>query len=215
MAIFPSTPSLRARVLPRFPANVIAGNGISISKSGGTYTFALTPIDDLPLASLVNINSNRLLGRDAVGVGPVSEMAVSTGLGFTGTGSLQVLDNQRLRSLVFQSATVTAGVKGDISVPFNCVIQRVTLLADAAVATNPLIVEIWKDTFANYPPVVGDSIVASAKPTINIAAQSGQISVLTGWTTVITAGDTLRFNVVAPAATGATRVAICIDVLAS
>jgi len=43
MAVFSSTqPSLRARVLPRFPAQVIAGNGITITKSGGVYTFEVT-----------------------------------------------------------------------------------------------------------------------------------------------------------------------------
>lgn len=41
MALFSSTqPSLRARILPKFPAQVLAGNGINITKSGGTYTFS-------------------------------------------------------------------------------------------------------------------------------------------------------------------------------
>ena len=44
MALFSSTqPSIRARVLARFPANVVGGNGITITKSGTTYTFAWTP----------------------------------------------------------------------------------------------------------------------------------------------------------------------------
>lgn len=44
MALFSSTqPSLRARILPRFPARVLAGTGITITKSGGAYTFAVTP----------------------------------------------------------------------------------------------------------------------------------------------------------------------------
>jgi len=43
MAVFSSTqPSLRARILPRFPAQVVAGNGITITKSGGVYTFEVT-----------------------------------------------------------------------------------------------------------------------------------------------------------------------------
>src|SRR5262245_11665079 len=44
MALFSSTqPSLRARILPRFPARVVAGSGMTIAKSGGTYTFTATP----------------------------------------------------------------------------------------------------------------------------------------------------------------------------
>ena len=55
MGLFSSTqPSLRARILPRFPAQVLAGNGMSITKSGGTYTFATTtaPLPPLTFATL-------------------------------------------------------------------------------------------------------------------------------------------------------------------
>lgn len=86
---------------------------------------------------------------------------------------------------------ISTGIYGDISVPFGCVITKVRLLADAS---GSIVVDIWKDTYTNYPPVVGDSITASAKPTITTATKS-EDSTLTGWTTTITAGDTLRFNV--------------------
>lgn len=40
MSLFSSTqPSIRARILPKFPAQVVAGSGITITKSGGVYTF--------------------------------------------------------------------------------------------------------------------------------------------------------------------------------
>ncbi len=86
---------------------------------------------------------------------------------------------------------ITTGIKGDLEIPFACTINRSTLLADQS---GSIVVDIWKDTYANYPPVVGDSITASAKPTISSATKA-QDSTLTGWTTSITAGDTLRFNV--------------------
>ncbi len=88
-------------------------------------------------------------------------------------------------------ATITTGIKVDVEVPFACTINRVTMLADQS---GSIVVDIWKDTYANYPPVVGDSITASAKPTITTALKS-QDSTLTGWTTSVAAGDTLRFNV--------------------
>ena len=46
-------PGVRARVLARFPANVIAGNGIVITKANATYTFAMVS-DPLNLATLIN-----------------------------------------------------------------------------------------------------------------------------------------------------------------
>jgi len=86
---------------------------------------------------------------------------------------------------------ISTGIKADLVIDFDCVIESVTLLADQS---GSIVVDIWKDTYANFPPVVGDSITASAKPTITTATKS-QDTTLTGWTTSITAGNTLRFNV--------------------
>lgn len=88
-------------------------------------------------------------------------------------------------------ATITTGIKGDLEIPFGCTINQVTLLADQS---GSIVVDIWKDTYANYPPTVADTITASAKPTISSTTKS-QDATLTGWTTTIAAGATLRFNV--------------------
>ena len=86
---------------------------------------------------------------------------------------------------------ITTGQKGHLEVPFACTIQQATMLADQ---TGSIVVDIWKDTFANYPPADADSITASAQPTISSAVKS-QDSTLSGWTTAVTAGDILAFNV--------------------
>lgn len=88
-------------------------------------------------------------------------------------------------------AAIVAGIKGDLEIPFPCTINQVTLLADQA---GTIVVDIWKDVFANYPPTVADSITAAAKPTL-AGDISYQDATLTGWTTSIAAGDTLRINV--------------------
>lgn len=99
-------------------------------------------------------------------------------------------------------SAITTGVKGDVEVPFACTINRATMLADQ---TGSIVIDVWKDTYANYPPTVADTITASAKPTISSAVKS-QDSTLTGWTTAVTAGDTIRFNV--DSATTITRVTL-------
>lgn len=86
---------------------------------------------------------------------------------------------------------ITAGVKGDIEIPFACTITGVTMLADQS---GSIVVQLWKDSYANYPPTLGDSIVASAPPTITSAIKS-QDTTLTGWNKSLSAGDILRFNV--------------------
>lgn len=88
-------------------------------------------------------------------------------------------------------SAITTGIKGDIYVPYGCTITAVTMLADQS---GSIVVDIWKDTYANYPPTDADSITASAVPTITAALKS-QDNTLTGWTTSVSAGDTLRFNV--------------------
>jgi len=206
---FSSTqPSLRARILPRFPARVVAGTGITITKSGLTYTFAMT-MSGIPLTALANIGTDRLLGRDTVGSGAVEQIAVSGGLGFTGVGNLELTANQRLRFVNVQlfnaGSVLTTGIKADFLVPFAGTIRKATLLADQS---GSIVIDIWKDTYANYPPTVDDTITASAKPTISSGTKS-EDSTLTGWTVDVAAGDILRFNVDSVATI--TRLAICLD----
>ena len=88
-------------------------------------------------------------------------------------------------------STITTGVKGYIPIPFACTITVVRLLADQS---GSIVVDVWKDTYANYPPTDADSITASAVPTITTADKS-EDATLTGWTTAIAAGDILGFNV--------------------
>jgi hypothetical protein len=92
-------------------------------------------------------------------------------------------------------ANIATGFAGVLVVPWACTITQVTLLsADPAITSGSIVIDIWKDSYANYPPTVADTITASAKPTITSAIKS-QDAVLTGWTTTITAGDILAFNV--------------------
>jgi len=74
---------------------------------------------------------------------------------------------------------------------FACTINEVTMLADQ---TGTILVDIWRDNYANFPPVLADTIGGTAKPTIS-AADKSQDATLSGWTTSISAGDILRYVV--------------------
>ena len=89
-------------------------------------------------------------------------------------------------------ATITTGIKGYLEVPFAWSdIQSVRALADAS---GSIVVDIWKDTYANAPPDNSDSITASAPVTLSSAVKS-EDTTLTGWTQTGSAGDWLGFNV--------------------
>ena len=111
------------------------------------------------------------------------------------TGKVSLPATPQLATLTFVidggGAAIATGIKGDLEIPFACTINQVTLLADQS---GSIVVDIWKDTYANFPPTDADSITASAPPTISSATKS-QDATLTGWTTSIAAGDVLRFNV--------------------
>ena len=102
-----------------------------------------------------------------------------------------VKDRELLAVIQGASGVITTGVSGDVRVDFPCTIVGWTLLADQ---TGSIQIDIWKDLYGNYPPTVADSITAAAKPLISSGVKN-QSTTLSGWTTAITAGDTLRFNV--------------------
>lgn len=79
----------------------------------------------------------------------------------------------------------------DLVVPFDCTITKYEATADQS---GSMVVDIWRDTYANYPPIDADSITASAPVTISSATKATN-STLTGWTKTLVQGDRLRFNV--------------------
>jgi hypothetical protein len=135
--------------------------------------------------------------------------------GNTSTDSCNVATIQQIPSGVKTAAIVfvidgggsaiTTGIKGDIEVPFACTITAVRTLLDQS---GSIVVDIWKDTYANYPPTDADSITASAPPTVSSTTKA-EDSTLTGWTTSISAGNILRYNV--DSITTATRATITLS----
>ena len=92
-------------------------------------------------------------------------------------------------------SVITTGVKGFVSVPFAGTITAARLLSiDDAVISGSIVVDVWKDTYANYPPTVADTITASAKPTLSSATKSNDTT-LTGWSTSVAVGDVFGFKV--------------------
>jgi hypothetical protein len=90
-------------------------------------------------------------------------------------------------------SAITTGIKGGLRIPFACTINDVELTSIDG-TTGSIVVDIWKDTYTNFPPIISDSICASNKPTISSGTKS-QNATLSGWTTTINAGDYLLFNV--------------------
>lgn len=109
-----------------------------------------------------------------------------------GSDPIRALGDATLNVIIDgNGAALTTGIKGDILLERSYVIQAATVLADTA---GDIVLDIWTDAYGSYPPTVLDTITAAAKPTLSGVASSRDTT-LTGWTTSITGGDTLRFNV--------------------
>lgn len=103
-------------------------------------------------------------------------------------------------------SAITTGVKGYVSIPYACTINSWVLLADQS---GSIVIDVWKDTLANYPPTVADTIAGTEKPTLSAATNNTDTSLST-WTTSVSAGDIIGFNV--DSASTVTRVTLVLKV---
>lgn len=151
------------------------------------------------VTTLATVNSNVGTFGDSTHVGQFTvngkgliTAASNVALSSSGTAAIGI-------TMDGAGAVLTTGVKGFVYVPKTCTITAVTLLStDASVLSGSIVVDIWKDVYANYPPTVADTIIntgaGGVKPTISSATNS-QDTTLAHWTTSVTAGDVIGFNV--------------------
>jgi hypothetical protein len=166
-----------------------ADKGIQFTGAGTAATFDLTAAGKALLD-----DANAAAQRTTLGVGAIGQLATITAcIPFIIDGG---------------GSAITTGVKGGLHVPFACTITEVVTLALDNL-TGSIVVDIWKDSYANHPPTVADTITASAKPTISSATKAKD-STLTGWTTSVSADDVLFFNV--DSITTLTRVLVSLKV---
>lgn len=104
-------------------------------------------------------------------------------------------------------AVISTGQKGHVMVPFNCKVTGWDIFADQS---GSIVVDVWKDTYANFPPTVADTIAGTEKPTLS-SARKNQDTSLSSWTTTLTKGEVIAFNV--DSATTVTRVTVVLRVV--
>jgi hypothetical protein len=81
----------------------------------------------------------------------------------------------------------------DVSVYFSEAAYITGVVVLCKTAPGDCVIDIWKDTYANYPPAVGDTICGGSKPTITGGIKYQDFA-LAGWTRDIAAGDTITFH---------------------
>lgn len=139
---------------------------------------SVTDDAQLKIASNLSDLANAATARANLGVGAIGQLASIKCSIEVGFGD--------------QTSAITSGEQQKIArAAFGMTIVGWTMEADAS---GSIVVDIWKDTYANAPATVADSITGSAKPTLS-GSQKNTSTTLTGWTTTINEGDSIIFNV--------------------
>lgn len=191
-----------------------SGNTISITgltdiyTTGGTYSSS-----DGELSLTRNDGTTYTINGFFTGyTNLVETLTAGTGLsGDTTTGNVTIVNTIRNGSFGITidggGSAITTGVKGYITIPYDCTITGWDILADVS---GSIVVDVWKDTYANFPPTVADTIAGSEKPTLSSQVKN-QDNSLSTWTTSVSSGDIIGFNV--DSASTLTRVNLTIKVL--
>lgn len=162
----------------------------AVTRASGFDTFAATPSSANLRALLTDESGSAALYFQGGDLGTPSAGVLTNATGLPPSG-ISGLVGGFGATISGGGSAITTGFKGYIVVPYAMTITSWTLLGDQS---GSIVIDVWKDTYANAPPLVADSITASAKPTIS-AATKAQSSTLTGWTTSVAAGDVIGFNV--------------------
>jgi hypothetical protein len=148
---------------------------------------------------------------NSIGSGHIVTYNTSSGL-LTYTNSDTFISNIKSGSFGVtidgNGGVITIGQKGYITIPYNGTITDWEILGDQVGSCN---IDVRKSTYAGFPTQT--SITGSAPITISPASQKASSSILTGWTSSISAGDVYGFTL--NAATGFTRLNLIINTIKS
>jgi hypothetical protein len=148
------------------------------------------PLDNTDVTYILNLPTLTPSAAQSGDVVPVYRSGQSTPL------QQATLSIQPIRAITYVmdggGSVLATGVRGSLYVPFACTITAATLLAPHQIGS--IVVDVWKTPLGSYPASAGNSICASDLPTLS-AAREMTDTTLTGWTTAISAGDTLTFNI--------------------
>jgi hypothetical protein len=206
----PSSANLRSLVTDETGTGALYFQGGDI----GTPSAGVgTNFTGIPLTGLTS-DTTTALGIGSINLGHVSDTTIARAsagkISVEGSNVLMESGNAHKFAIVFVidggGVAITTGIKGDVRIPWAATITKVSTLIDQSGA---IVVDLWKDTYANYPPVDGDSITSSTPPTITASGVKSEDSTLTSWITSIAAGDTIRYNV--DSVTSATRCTITLE----
>ncbi|OQB40345.1 MAG: hypothetical protein BWY06_01234 [Candidatus Latescibacteria bacterium ADurb.Bin168] len=179
-------------------AMMLAGSAYVEKATFDANTILKADTDNTPAA--LTVAEQRIVGRKTGG-----NIAA-----LTGSEVNTILEQRSTLNFIIDGggSKITSGEKGHLVVDFACTIEAWTLLADQSGAIK---IDIWKDSYSNFPPTDSDSICNGHEPEISASGSKAQDTDLSDWGSVsINAGDILAFNV--DSCTSITRCTVALKV---
>lgn len=191
--------------------NILIGPNAGVGLTTGNYntiiggvavpsglTSSLVLADGLGAIKLSADSANKLFIPTAPSTGDTSDsLLVRTSTGEIKTVTQSSISNSGATAgsiaLIIDGGGVTpsTGQKGSfITIPYSGTITGWDIFGNVS---GSCVVDVWKCDYTSFPPTIANTITASAKPTLT-SAQKNTNSILTGWTTTVTAGDIFAFN---------------------
>ncbi len=175
---------------------VVLNNGSNISVSGTypNFTIAATGLTDYYVTGGTFSTSGGTLTLDRQN-GSVQITGFTANVGTFGI----TIDGA--------GTAITTGVKGYIVLPYDCIVNSWSVVADQS---GSVVVDVWKASSYTIPTSAAQSIAGTEKPTLSSQQINTDLS-LSSWTTGLVVGDVIAFNV--DSASTITRATIEINVI--
>lgn len=131
-----------------------------------------------------------------------TDVAMSGGATISNTGVVTIT-NKRSFGIILdgQGGVISTGGKAIVAVPCAGIITgwQVFEISDVPVSGS-IVVDVWRDSYANFPPTSFDAIDGSEKITLSSQTKNQDLSLST-WTTSFSAQDEFKFNVASSTST--------------
>jgi len=83
------------------------------------------------------------------------------------------------------------GIFCDLLIPYNLIITGWTLVSNKS---GSIVIDLWKSTYATFPPTIANTVTGSAKPTL-VSTNKNTSTTLTGWAIIWSKNEILRVNI--------------------
>lgn len=169
-------------------------NKLIILNSASAFNFTLDQLTAATKITFINYGAGAVTFVNGSGVTAAGSLTIPGAVGNIYYSALVIYDTLTTPRVINGASAqydtldfVIEGLAGAIlyrQIPFTCTIVSCTLVSDVS---GSAVYDLWLDTYANFPPTVADTIVASAKPTLSSAVNSKDTT-LTGWSKALTKG---------------------------